>query len=468
MAKILIVDDDATICCILAEEIKFLGHEARTSFTLREGREMAVSGHFDVVFLDVRLPDGNGLDILPAIYSSEDAPEVIIMTGTGDADGAEMAIKSGAWDYIEKPSSLKQMTLPLLRALEYRKARLTSRTATVMNMEGIIGSSPQMQVCYDLLAQSVNSDANTLITGETGTGKEVFALAVHRNSRRAKHEFVVVDCGAMTETLVESALFGHEKGAFTGAEKQRVGLLKHADGGTVFLDEVGELPLSIQRSLLRALQERRFRPVGSDRETESNFRLIAATNRDLDDMAKQGLFREDLLHRLRSLAIHLPPLREREGDVRDLATHFVAVLCDRYKIKTKGVSPDFLDALGLYPWPGNVRELRHILEETVARSLDVSVLYRENLPAKVRIGVARASFPRAEDGLEDGPGPTAAKPEGRSLSTFKDYMRQSEERYLEELIRLSKGNIKEACNLSGMSRSKIYLLLKTFRKSLYD
>lgn len=464
MANVLIIDDDMNLCRILSEEITFLGHEAQTSCSLQEGYELAVSGDFDVLFLDVRLPDGNGLDLLPAIRKPENAPEVIIMTGTGDADGAEMAIKNGAWDYIQKPSSLGQMTLPLLRALEFRDARMASRTTLVLKADSIIGKSPQMRACRDLLAQSACSDANVLITGETGTGKEVFALAVHRNSRRANHEFVVVDCGAMTETLVESALFGHERGAFTGADKQRVGLLKHADGGTLFLDEVGELPLGIQRSLLRALQERRFRPIGSDREIQSNFRLIAATNRDLDEMVKNGHFREDLLHRLRSLSIQLPPLRERDGDVRELTTHFMAGLCDRYGMKTKGVSPDFLDALSIYAWPGNVRELQHILEQVIAKSRDVQVLYPEHLPAEIRIGAARAAFSRPDSDVEESESLTV---EG-SLPTFRDFRRQSEERYLNELIRLSGGNHKEACRLSGMSRSNLYLLLKTYNKTLND
>jgi two-component system, NtrC family, response regulator len=236
MAGILIIDDDINLCRILSTEVEFQGHKAVTSCTLQEGYELAVSGQFDVVFLDVRLPDGNGLGILPAVRKIEDAPEVIIMTGTGDPDGAEMAIKNGAWDYIQKPSSLKQMMLPLARALDYRRARLSARAAAVLNLEGIVGRSPQMRSCLDILTQAAGSEANVILTGETGTGKEVFAQAIHRNSRRAKGPFTVVDCGAVTETLVESVLFGHEKGAFTGADRQRTGLVKTADGGTLFLD----------------------------------------------------------------------------------------------------------------------------------------------------------------------------------------------------------------------------------------
>ena len=461
MAKVLIIDDDVNLCKVLSKEINFLGYESVTSNTLKDGYELAVTDKFDVVFLDVRLPDGNGIDIIHGIRRLEEAPEVIIITGTGDADGAEMAIKNGAWDYIQKPSSLKQMTLPLIRALEYRQARQASKAAMILSLEGLVGNSPQIRSCLELVAQFAASDANVLITGETGTGKEVIALASHRNSSRAKEEFIVVDCASITETLMESVLFGHEKGAFTGADKFRAGLITAAHKGTLLLDEVGELSLTMQRTLLRVLQDRRFRRVGSDREIESNFRLIAATNRNLDDMVKKGQFREDLLHRLRSFVIQLPPLRDREGDVRQLTSYFVARICDRYKMKTKGLSPDFLDILSTYSWPGNVRELQHTLEQIIARAQNSEILYPEHVPANIRIHAARASFASLDDN---------AAPESTdslaSFPTLKDYKRLAEEKYLTELIRRANGNIGEACHLSGTSRANLYLLLKSHNKTL--
>jgi len=461
MAKILIIDDDPELCTILSVQINTLGYQTSVSSTLREGYDLCLRESFDVVFLDVRLPDGNGLDILSAIRDKENPPEVIIMTGAGDADGAEMAINNGAWDYIQKPYSLKQMTLPLIRALDYREARSTAGTMTVLDLCGIVGSSRPIRSCIDVLAQTTKSEANVLLTGETGTGKEIFAFAIHKNSKRAQGEFVVVDCGALTETLVESALFGHEKGAFTGADRKRIGLLKSADGGTLFLDEVGELPLVIQRSLLRALQERRFRPVGGDREIGSNFRLVAATNRDLDELVKKGRFREDLLHRLRSINLHLPPLRERDGDLRELAAYFIGRICDQNQIGRKGISPDFLEVLKGYSWPGNVRELQHALERTVLYALDIPVLYPEHLPTEIRVGIAKAAFVRRDDQI-----PQASGAPDNSFPTLKALELQTRDHYLAELIRRAKGDYQEACRLSDISKSKLYQLLKAHRKTL--
>ena len=345
MAKILIIDDEPMICDILSEEIKAMGHEVKTSVTGREGLEKVLSEVFDVVFLDVRLPDSSGLSILSRIREEDFPPEVIIMTATGDPDGAETAIRSGAWDYIEKPSSLHMMTLPLVRALQYRQAKLIRRTPVVLNRDGIVGSSPRIRACLDLLAQAAGSHANVLVSGETGTGKELFARAIHLNSARAEKNFIVVDCAALTETLVESILFGHEKGTFTGADRARVGLIRQADGGTLFLDEVGELSLTIQKTFLRVLQEHSFQPLGSRQELKSDFRVVAATNRDLTQMAQAGRFRQDLLFRLAAFAIEIPPLRERAEDIRELAFHFTARFCERYGSEIKGFSPEFFEAL---------------------------------------------------------------------------------------------------------------------------
>ena len=461
MAKVLIIDDDKELCTVLYTQVTSMGHEAVTSQTLQEGYALTLREPFDIVFLDVRLPDGNGLDILPAIHNKDNAPEVIIMTGTGESDGAELAIKNGAWDYIQKPYSLKQMMLPLMRALEYRNACLSSRETAAPNLEGIVGGSRAIRNCIDILSRTAASDANVLITGETGTGKEVFALAMHKNSKRAKAEFVVVDCGAMTETLVESALFGHEKGAFTGADRPRTGLLKTAHGGTLFLDEVGELSLTIQRSLLRALQEHRFRPVGGDKEIESNFRLIAATNRDLDEMVEKGRFREDLLHRLRSISIHLPPLRERDGDLQELSAYFVDRICRQNDIPKKKLSPDFLNILKSYAWPGNVRELQHVIERTVISSREIPILYPEHLPREIRAKIAKTAFNRQE-----APSASQTKATGKAYLTLKDYEDQCREKYLTDLIRNAGGDYAIACRLAGISKSKLYQLLKLHHKTL--
>jgi two-component system NtrC family response regulator len=358
VANILIIDDDEEMCYALSRMFGPQGHYANCAGSIAQGLEQTGSGNIDVVFLDVRMPDGNGLEALPHIQTSPSAPEVIIITGFGDADGAEIAIKSGAWDYIEKGCSTREMSLPLLRALEYRKqkqhAREGAKSIMALKRDGIIGASPKLTDCLDLLAQAAASETSVLITGETGTGKELFARAIHANSSRAKGPFIVVDCAALPETLVESVLFGHEKGAFTGADKSSEGLVRQAGGGTLFLDEVGELPPTTQKSFLRVLQEHRFRPVGSKKELESDFRLVAATNRNMDKMAQEGHFRDDLLFRLKSFVIELPALRERSEDIRELARHHIDRFCEKYGLTPKGFSPEFLDTLKAHPWPGNI------------------------------------------------------------------------------------------------------------------
>jgi len=303
MASILIIDDDRAICQMLSTMVERLDHDVTTAFSLKEGMKRAQAEAVDVVFLDLGLPDGNGLDLLPKLRNAPSTPEVIIITGHGGQEGAELSVKYGAWDYIEKPVTPEQVSLPLARALQYREAKSTEAHAKALRLEGIVGQSPPMQACFDALAQAAFGDANVLITGETGTGKELFARAVHGNGTRATGPFVPVDCAALPETLVESMLFGHEKGAFTGADSPKTGLIRQAEGGTLFLDEVGELAMSVQSSFLRVLQERRFRPVGGHQEIGSDFRLIAATNRELNHLADQGQFRRDLLFRRHTSSI---------------------------------------------------------------------------------------------------------------------------------------------------------------------
>jgi two-component system NtrC family response regulator len=332
LAKVLIIDDDEIMSAMLTEMVSRMGHDASKALTLQDGLNKVLEGGVDVVFLDIRLPDGNGLDALPLIRKAPSSPEVIILTGFGDPDGAELAMRNEVWDYLQKPSSVKDMTLTLSRAIQYRDEKKSHKPPLVLKREGIMGGSPQMEAVMNLLAQAASNEANVLITGATGTGKELFAWAIHNNSRRAERNFVVVDCTALPETLVESILFGHEKGAFTGADKMRDGLVKQAHGGTLFLDEVGELPLTIQKSFLRVLQDHSFRPIGGKDIIESDFRLIAATNRDLGRMAAEGMFREDLLFRIRTLNIDLPPLRNRLADIVDLTKFYIAKFCNRYGI----------------------------------------------------------------------------------------------------------------------------------------
>ena len=463
MAHILIIDDDRLICETISNLVKRLGHQASCAFNLQDGLAAAFSGSFDLVFLDVRLPDGDGLEALPRIQAASSLPEVIIMTGYGDPNGAELAIRHGAWDYIQKPATLDTLTLQLMRALQYREEKKGGQERVALKREGILGHSPKMQACLDLVAQVASSEATVLITGETGTGKELFALAIHKNSRRADKNFVVVDCAALPETLVESILFGHEKGAYTGADRAREGLVLQADGGTLFLDEVGELPLSVQRSFLRVLQERQFRPVGGKTEVKSDFRLIAASNRNLDEMVRQNQFREDLLFRLRAFTIDLPPLRERKEDLRDLVSYYTAELCQRFGIEPKEFSPEFLDLLSAYPWSGNVRELINALERSLISARYERVLFPQHLPTHIRVQLVRSSL--EDKGLEESP----ASPSPQSFPPIHEIrtrvLEEAERKYLHDLLSFTRGNIPEACRISGLSRSRFYLLLKKHKIS---
>ena len=467
MADILIIDDDKMLCGVLGRHIGRMGHAATYSLTLEEGLKELSSKTFDVVFLDVNLPDGNGLDAIPGIRQIASSPEVIIITGAGDPDGAELAIKSGAWDYLEKPSSSKKMTLALVRALQYSKEKAARKPSVALKRKGIVGDSPRMKACFDLLAQAANSNANVLIAGETGTGKELFAQAIHKNSSRADNSLVVVDCAALPETLLESVLFGHEKGAFTGADRAQDGLVKQADGGTLFLDEVGELSLSIQKVFLRVLQEHKFRPVGSKHELRCDFRLVAATNRDLDKMAQCGQFRNDLLFRLRTLTIKLPSLRERPEDIKDLTLFYLAKFCERQQLATKGFSPEFFDALSAYNWPGNVRELFNTLEAALTAAHYDQTLFARHLPNQIRIQVARSAVGKKypANGNKD-----TGRESAKALPLLRNFRKaaaaEAEKRYLQDLVSLASTNIGKSCRISGLSRSRLYELLKKHRIAL--
>jgi len=453
MADILIVDDEVQIGRLMADEFRHLGHRADVATTVQGCRERIAGHPYDVVFLDVRLPDGSGLDIVEEIIKGPANPEVIIMTGHSDATGAEFAIKSGAWDYIEKPASLSEFTLPLVRAIQYREAHRQCHVRGELKRESIIGTSPSMERCLNLVAQAAAISVNVLITGESGTGKELFARAIHENSARAGGPFVVVDCAALPVNIVEGVLFGHEKGAFTGADQARQGLILQADGGTLFLDELGELPLKIQKAFLRVLQEGTFRPLGSKRELRSDFRLVAATNCRLDDRVRKGLFREDLLFRVRSVTIDLPPLRERREDINTLILHYLRVLCVRYHLDVKGFSPEFMEAMGRYGWPGNVRELVHTMESILAVAGQDPIIYPKHLPAEMRVNLLKEGLSSREalSPVEDVAG----------LPDILNHRQSADRRYLEALIAQTRGNVQEMVSVSGLSRAQIYNLLKT-------
>ena len=456
MAKILIVDDEQYVCDFFSTVFIDQGHEVRSALTLSSGREIALGESFDAVFLDVRLPDGNGLNLLSEIRGREEAPEVIIVTGFGDPKGAALAINNDAWDYIEKSTSPDKLMLTLNRALQFRNSKKAAKQSRVLKLQGLVGSSSGMETCFESIANAAGTNANVLITGETGTGKELVANAIHKNSNRSDNRFVIVDCASLPENLTESVLFGHTRGAFTGADQARTGLIKLADGGTLFLDEVGELPLSMQKKFLRVLETRRFRPIGARLEEGSDFRLVAATHRDLDALVRNKLFREDLLYRLRSLEIEVPAFREHMEDVKELAIFHMNKICDKHGIAYKTFDLEVFTALTLHDWPGNIRELVNVIEAAFASARHEPMVFPWHLPKNIRLKLTQSrieSEPREKPFEQHCPLPSA-------LPVWREYRRLSELQYIKNLMALTDWNIAKASRLSGIARSQLYLMLE--------
>ncbi len=469
MAKVLIIDDDEMLCQMLAELVESVEHQAEYALTLGEGLDKVQSQSVDIVFLDVHMPDGNGLEALSKIRSLTSAPEVIIVTGVGDADGAGLAVRNGAWDYIQKPVSPKKIILPLKRVLQYRDSLKKSISVSEpLKHERIVAESTEMKSCLTSVLGAVSSIASVLISGETGTGKELIAKAIHVNSSRSNENFVAVDCGSLEKSLSGSQLFGHKKGAFTGADSSREGLIKHAHKGTLFLDEVGELSLEMQKVFLRVLQERRFRPLGQELEFESDFRLISATNRDLEQMVEQGKFRIDLLYRLKAIPVHVPPLRERPEDIRHLVLFHGIEFFDKYQLEPKEFSSDFYTTLESYPWPGNVRELVNALEVAIHNGYREPVLFSLHLPENIRVHHITSGINSRvsdTDRTETLPNDLVTT----SLPQYKTYREQvlleADKQYFEDLMRQTEWDIQSACRVSGLGRTRLYTLLKKYNIS---
>ena len=460
--KILIIDDDTYIYKVLTKRFEKLGYETHFSLTLRKGLDKLFSDEFDVLFLDVNLPDGDGLEAIDNIREHPNAPEIIIMTGDSNPEGAELAMKSRAWDYIQKTGSQKEFEFSLIRALEYRQQKQSKPPKQTIKRNSIIGTSRQVTACLEKISKASNNNAPVLITGETGTGKELFAKAIHENSRRNKNDFIVVDCAALPEHLVESVLFGHSKGAFTSADSDKTGLLKLADKGSLFLDEVGELPLAIQKKFLRALQEKKFRPVGSKKEISSDFRLIAATNRDVSTMIEHGKFREDLYFRIASLTIELAPLRDRKSDIALLIKHHMDRKEKLFDESPHKISNEFMDDLHGYNWPGNVRELFNSIDYACSDAFNESILYPKHLPDYIRsFNIKNKMKPKRNIETEGSFKEESTFAPVETLN-LKNYIEKIKKKYITDLMSHTNDDIKTACSLSGLSRGHLYALLKEY------
>ena len=387
---ILIVDDEKNTREGLARALRgdYAVAEAENGQRALEWLETHTA---DVVLSDLRMPGMDGLALLSRLLGREPRPVLILLTAYGSIETAVDAMKHGAYDFLTKPVNLDRLDLLVQRAIRERdmeseNRRLREQLDTKYGLEHIIGQSPAMQEVFDTIRQAGPSRANILVEGESGTGKELVAHAIHRLSAQAQGPFIPVHCAALSQNLLESELFGHEKGAFTGAVERRRGRFELADGGTLFLDEIGEIDPAIQVKILRVLEEHKFERVGGQDTIEVDVRLIAATNRDLKKMVAEGKFREDLFYRLYVVVIHLPPLRERTGDIPLLAQHFLKELSAANGKKIESITPDAMDILSAYPWPGNVRELRNIVERMIVLSRGEKLTVRD-IPAALRDGV---------------------------------------------------------------------------------
>ncbi|HUC44584.1 MAG TPA: sigma-54 dependent transcriptional regulator, partial [Candidatus Sulfotelmatobacter sp.] len=363
---VLLVDDDGTFRTVLSSELERIGLAVERAGTGEEAIAAVAKREPDVVLLDLELPDRNGLDVLRVLRETHPAAQVVMLTGHGSIDTAIEAIRRGAFDYVAKPCPLDELEVRIQRALERRalltRTSLLERALTPSDPTGaFLGDSPAFAAARELLSRVAPSDSSVLISGETGSGKEMAAKLLHARSPRHGRPFVVVECAALQEDLLQSELFGHERGAFTGADRAKPGLFEVANGGSIFLDEIGEVSPAAQVKLLRVLDASTFRRVGGTAELHVDVRVIAATNRDLTALVRQGLFREDLYYRLRTIAVEMPPLRARAGDVELLAGHFVRRLNARYGFE-KRIGAEAMALLHRHPWPGNVRELLHAVE----------------------------------------------------------------------------------------------------------
>jgi len=453
-ASLLLVDDDEAFRTVLGRELVRLGYDVATAGTGEEALRRVADRAPEVVLLDLRLPDRDGLQVLDDLQRTSPGVDVIMLTGHGSIDTAIESVRAGAFDYVAKPCPLDELDVRIHRALERqalrRRASLLERGLTPPAVAGsFVGRSPEFRRLVELVDRVAPSDSTVLVTGETGTGKEMVAKLVHERSPRRGRPFVIVECAALQESLLLSELVGHERGAFTGADRAKPGLFEVAHGGTIFLDEIGEVSQATQVKLLRVLDASTFRHVGGTAEIHVDVRVLAATNRNLPALVKQGLFREDLFYRLSTIAIEVPPLRDRPGDVRLLAEHFVAVLNDRYGTRRR-LGERAAEALERHGWPGNVRELQHAIEAAVV-VCEGDEIQPRHLPRAAAGGAPttpNATLPSTAPPIPtEGPLPT---------------LEQMEREHVERALRAANGHRAKAAKLLGISERNLYRKLREY------
>lgn len=457
-AKILVVDDDRNLLELLRMRLESADYDVFAALREQDAREAIKEKVFDLSILDLKLAERDGISLMEEFHTVHPEMPTIILTAHGSIESAVEAMRRGAYSYLTKPFDPQDLLLQIERALETR--RLTSEIKRLKGLleerysfANIVAKSDKMQKVLDVVSRIANTDSTVYIHGESGTGKEIVAKAIHLASQRKDKPFVALNCAALPETLLESELFGHERGAFTGAVRSTRGLFTQAHEGTIFLDEIGDMPLATQSKLLRVLEERSFYPVGSDKPLEVDVRVIVATNKDLEERVQKNLFREDLFYRIHVIPIYLPPLRERKEDILPLVEHFLKKLGEQMQKEIKGVAPAALQRLMLHDWPGNVRELENILEYAVAVTQKDVITEEYILQTKMAPHQQDASSPmdlalQAKAMLQNPPMP------------LKEARDAFEKGYLIHLLEISEGNVSRAAKLAGKYRADFYDLLK--------
>ena len=447
-ARVLVVDDDEGHAEALVDGLEISGHQCRIAHTGREAIDSLEVETFDCVLLDLVLQDMSGIDVLAEVRRLQPDAVALMITGHASIESAVDAMRKGAADYLTKPVNLTQLRKRVESTVEGARLRRTNvelrqRLDERFGFEGILGHSSAMEPVFKRLRMVSGTDASVLVLGESGTGKELVANAVHRNSRRADGPFVAVNCAALSEGLIESELFGHVKGAFTGAVAAKEGRIVYADGGTLFLDEVGDMPLDTQAKLLRVLETREVTAVGGNSSRKVDIRLVSATNQDLERMVGEGRFRGDLLFRLKVVTIDLPPLRERSGDVPILIDHFVREFARQHGREVRAISPETRAALVRYSWPGNVRELRNVIENMVVLA-QTDVLQEADVPESVARGGDLAQ--RESGGFDLA---------GRSLA-------EVEKELIRVNLELMSGNREKTAKVLGIGERTLYRKIKEY------
>lgn len=472
--QVLIVDHKPDLYLSITELAKDTNYEIEYADRLQGVFQRISSQKFDIVLLREHLPDGDVCEAVEKIKKGPEAPAIIVVGSAQHVDSIKNLFDNGVWDYVpefESPStffsSFKKIIDYLKKSREHNKH--LKKVSLQLKNKGIIGNSQVLQNCLDSVVKVGPLDVNVLISGESGTGKELFAQALHAISPRSAREMVVVDCASLPDNLVESILFGHVKGAFTSADRSSEGLFGKSHGSTLFLDEIGELPLEMQKKFLRVLQERCFRPVGSNKTVPVDFRLIAASNKNLQELNDNGLFREDLFFRLKTFEVHLPPLRDRKSDIPELAYFFLDNYCREKRLERKKFSPEYLVVLCRYQWPGNVRELFNVIERSIAAAMDTETLLPIHLPINVRVQ-AIDNFRNDQKDFDTTINSTILQGPSQQIPTLQetrnDAIKKIEKRYLNQLLDSCGGDKEKACEISGLSRSRLYALLKKYSITL--